>query len=99
MLPTFNTGIPRSVTGHFISGSLTAAVLAASITYSNKGDKKATFKKGVKIAIQGGTATASAIAATNYIGQGKYLNAAVSLALGIGSLCLIEKLPLLKENK
>jgi hypothetical protein len=95
MLPTIDTGIPRSVTGHFVSGLLTAGVLA----YKANNGKKMTLKKGVKIAVQSGTAAASAIAATNYIGQGKYFNAAISLAIGAGSLYLIEKLPLLKENR
>ncbi|MDR2635748.1 MAG: hypothetical protein LBC08_02835 [Campylobacteraceae bacterium] len=100
MLPTLNTGVPRSVTGNFISGALTAGVLAGSIScYANKSGKKISLKKGIKIAVQSGTATASAIAATNYIGQGRYLNAAFSLAVGVSSLYLIEKLPLLKEDK
>ncbi|MDR1554821.1 MAG: hypothetical protein LBS39_02195 [Campylobacteraceae bacterium] len=100
MFPTLNTGIPRSVTGNFISGALTAGILAASISYStHKSDKKTALKKSIKIAIQGGAATARAIAATNYIGQGRYLNAALSLGAGIGSLYLIEKIALLKENR
>jgi hypothetical protein len=78
------------VTGHFISGSLTAAVLAGSIAY--KSGKKASFKKSVKIAVQSGAAAASAIAATNYIGQGRYLNAALSIAVGVSSLYIIEKI-------
>ncbi|MDR1285807.1 MAG: hypothetical protein LBJ88_06375 [Campylobacteraceae bacterium] len=98
MLPTLNTGTPRSATGHFVSGSLTAALLVGSMAW-DKSSKKTTLKKGVKIAIEGGAAVASAIAATNYIGQGKYLNAVFSLAVGVSSLYLIEKLPLLKENK
>ncbi|MDR0579235.1 MAG: hypothetical protein LBG21_01340 [Campylobacteraceae bacterium] len=93
MLPVIDTGTPRSVKGHFVSGLLTAGVLA----YKANNGKKATLKKGIKIAVQSGAATASAIAATNYIGQGRYLNAALSLAAGAGSLYLIEKI--LKENR
>ncbi|MDR0761687.1 MAG: hypothetical protein LBF13_01410 [Campylobacteraceae bacterium] len=95
MLPTIDTGTPRSVTGHFVSGLLTAGILA----YKSNSGKKITLKKGVKIAVQSGAAAASAIAATNYIGHSKYFNAAVSLAVGVGALYLIEKLPLLKENR
>ncbi|MDR3345969.1 MAG: hypothetical protein LBS73_02235 [Campylobacteraceae bacterium] len=100
MAQRLNTGAPRSVSGHFISGALTAAVLSGSIVYgASKGSKKAALKKSVKVAIQSGTALSSAIAATNYIGQGRYANAALSLAIGVGSLYLIEKILPYKGNE
>ena len=80
------TGEERSVTGHFISGTVFSAVFAGSINYSKyKKDeisKEEFINDTTKMAIQGGVATASAVAVTNCIGKGNILGALSSASIG-----------------
>ncbi|MEA2099257.1 MAG: hypothetical protein U9P72_03920 [Campylobacterota bacterium] len=99
-IPLIDTGAERSVTGHFISGTVFSAIFAGSMNYSkyqkNEITKKEMIGDTYKMAIQGGVGTASAIATANYIGRGNYLGAlsAISIgALGInGAQKLYEKI-------
>ena len=90
-----DTGEPRSVTGHAVSGAVASAVVAGSINYNNYNKDKITKEEAVqnsiKLAVQGGVATGSAIAATNYLGKGNYLGMLAAVTLGLGGVYAVEK--------
>ncbi|MDR0666017.1 MAG: hypothetical protein LBF71_01260 [Campylobacteraceae bacterium] len=85
-----DTGIPRSVTGNFISALAGMGAISAGIPKKRKVIKK-TFQTGI--------AAASSIAAANYIGEGKYVNAAGSFCAGAGGVYILEKLYSKKGKK
>ena len=90
-----NTGDPRHVVGHIVSGSLASAVIAGSINYNNytkdEISKDEAIKNSLKLTVQGGVATGSAIAAANYLGKGNYLGVFAALSLGLGGVYVVEK--------
>ena len=90
-----DTGEPRSVTGHVVSGAIASAVVAGSINYNNYSkdeiSKDEAIKNSVKLTVQGGVATGSAIAAANYLGKGNYLGVLAAVALGLGGVYTLEK--------
>lgn len=92
---TIDTGTPRSVTGHVISGALTASIIAAGIGYSYNLKQKSKSKKLtrdiVKLGLQGGVATGSAIATTNYLGNKEYLKALLSLGIGFCGVLAVDQ--------
>ena len=90
-----DTGEPRSVTGHAVSGAIASAVVAGSINYNNYNKDKITkeeaIQNSIKLTVQGGVATGLAIAATNYLGKGNYLGALAAITLGLGGVYAVEK--------
>ena len=90
-----NTGEPRSVTGHVVSGALASAVVASSINYNSytkdEINKDEAIKNSIKLTVQGGVATGSAIAAANYLGKGNYLGVMAAISLGFGGVYAVEK--------
>ncbi|MFV0481311.1 MAG: hypothetical protein ACK5LP_04945 [Campylobacteraceae bacterium] len=102
MLPTINTGTPRSVTGNAISGAFAASIIAAGISYNyalnKKISKKDVAKKSIKLGLQGGVATGSAIAATNYIGNKQYLKSLLALSVGLAGVYAVDKISALKTK-
>lgn len=90
-----NTGTPRNVTGHVISGALAAGVAAGALNYnkykSGDLDKTEAINDSIKLGAQGGIATGSAIAAANYVGEGKYLSMLSAVSLGIAGVYAVEK--------
>ncbi|AGH80508.1 hypothetical protein PCNPT3_02830 [Psychromonas sp. CNPT3] len=89
-----NTGMPRHVMGHFVSGAIGSAVGSASINYARYKDKQidknTLYRDSSKAFLQGGISTACAIASANKIGEGNYLGALLCVALGTLSVCAIE---------
>lgn len=90
-----NTGEPRNVLGHIVSGAVASAIVSGSINYKKVKEKKITSKEAtrdtVKIASQGAIATGSAIATANYIGQkGGFLKALTALSVGMAGIYAIE---------
>jgi len=90
-----DTGAPRSVTGHVVSGALAAGALAAALNYNKykKGEiaKKEAVKDSLKLSAQGGIATGSAIAAANYVGQGNIFGMLTAVSVGAMGVYAIEK--------
>ncbi|MCV6608056.1 MAG: hypothetical protein OIF32_07590 [Campylobacterales bacterium] len=91
-----NTGEPRNVTGHVVSGAAASAIVATGLNYSKykkeEISKEEAIKNGVKLTVQGGIATGSAIAAANYLGQGKTLGFLSALAVGALGVYSVEKI-------
>jgi len=83
---TIDTGAPRSVTGHFISGAIASSIVSGALNYQRY--QKAQISKNemlsdtLKMTVQGGIVAASAIATTNYIGEGKVLQAMTAMSVG-----------------
>jgi len=84
-----DTGEPRSVTGHAVSGAVASAVVAGSINYEIT--KEEAVQNSIKLTVQGGVATGSAIAAANYLGKGNYLGMLAAVTLGLGGVYAVEK--------
>lgn len=85
-----DTGSPRHVVGHFVSGSLAAGVASGAMNYqklkNEEIDKKEFISNTARVSAQGGIATASAISAANYMGKGNWLG--VFASVGVGALGL-----------
>ncbi|MCI5969363.1 hypothetical protein [Helicobacter sp.] len=68
-----NTGTPRSVTGHAISGGLIAFMLSGACAYAkykrNEINKQEAITKTIKASVEGGILTACGIAAANALGS------------------------------
>ena len=83
---TINTGASRNVTGHFISGAIASSIVAGAINYKKYQNQEITqaalLNETLKTSLQGGIATASAIATTNYIGEGKLIHAITAMSIG-----------------
>ncbi len=81
-----DTGDQRSVTGHFVSGTVLAGVIAGGLNYSKYKKEEISQKELInnttKVAFQGGIATASAIATANYLGTGNILGAMTAMSVG-----------------
>ena len=92
---TIDTGAPRSVAGHVISGSLAAGAVAGALNYNKykKGEiaKSEAVNNSLKLSAQGGIATGSAIAAANYMGQGNFLGMLTAVSLGAMGVYAVEK--------
>lgn len=91
-----DTGTPRSVMGHFVSGAVASSVLASALNYNRyKKDElcqQEAIKNTAKLTLQGGIATSSAIAAANYLGKGEILQMFSAISLGMMGIYGIEKL-------
>lgn len=92
---SINTGAPRNVTGHVVSGSLAAGALAAAVNYNKykNGEiqKSEAINSSIKLSAQGGIATGSAIAAANYLGQGNIVNMLTAISVGVMGVYAVEK--------
>lgn len=105
---TIDTGTPRSVTGHFISGAIASSIVASAINYkkyqNNEISQSELVNDTLKTTLQGAIATASAVATTNYIGEGKIMQAMTAMSIGAmgvyGTHKVYEKLELqVNKNK
>ena len=89
-----DTGTPRNVLGHVISGAIASAVVSGAINYKKTQNgslnKNCAIKDTVKRASQGAIVTGSAIATTNYIGEGNYLRAFTALSIGLAGVYALE---------
>lgn len=91
-----DTGTPRSVGGNLISSMLSAAILQNG--KQNK-EQSLRLQKAIQTVLKSGAAGASSIAAANYIGEEKYVNALYSIIAGVSSIYAAEKIFQPKEKK
>lgn len=102
-MKTINTGTPRNVLGHVISGAIASMVISGAINYKKyqNGELKKcnAIKDTTKRASQGAIATGSAIATANYIGEGNYLRAFTALSIGAASIYALEVIEEKLEQK
>ncbi|MCG3672292.1 magnetosome protein MamC [Aliarcobacter butzleri] len=100
---TINTGTPRNVLGHVISGAIASAVVSSAINYKKMQNKQISrndaIKDTVKRTSQGAIATGSAIATANYIGQNSWLKAVTALSIGAAGIYALEVLEEKIEQK
>ncbi len=94
---TINTGTPRNVLGHVVSGAVASAVISGAVNYKKlkeeKIDKKEALRDTVKKTSQGAIATGAAIATANYLGQkGGLLKALTAASIGIAGVYAVEVL-------
>ena len=99
-----DTGDERSVTGHFISGTVFSAIFAGSMNYNKHKkeeiSKDEMIKDTAKLALQGGVGTASAVATSNYIGKGNYIGALTAISLGAMGIYGAQKITeMIEEEK
>ena len=94
---TINTGEPRHVYGHAVSGGIAVGTIS-SIKNSNlvkekKIDKKEAIRNTLKDTLVGSIATATAVSVANDLGnpQKSLFQTLGSLAIGIGAIYTIEK--------
>lgn len=97
-----NTGTPRSVKGHAVSGGIIALMLTSANEYlkyeHKKVDKKEVAKNIIKASAQGALITASGIAAANALGNGSKsgirsgIEALAYVGVGIAGVYAINKL-------
>ncbi|BAK72718.1 MAG: hypothetical protein AB7S49_05115 [Arcobacter sp.] len=92
---TIDTGTPRNVLGHVISGAVASAVISGAINYKKAQARQITKKEAIKDTIkrtsQGAIATGSAIATANYLGQkGGFFKAITAASIGMMGIYAIE---------
>jgi hypothetical protein len=90
-----DTGTPRNVLGHVISGAIASAVVSGAINYKKAKSRQITKKDAIKDTIkrtsQGAIATGSAIATANYLGQkGGLFKAITAASIGMIGIYAIE---------
>ena len=90
-----DTGTPRNVLGHVISGAVASAVVSGAINYKKAQNKQITKSDAIKDTIkrtsQGAIATGTAIATANYIGQkGGLFKAFTALSVGMMGIYALE---------
>ncbi|MBS9782658.1 MAG: hypothetical protein KGV43_02510 [Arcobacter sp.] len=94
MLRMINTGEPRNILGHIVSGAVASAVISGAVNYKkykeNKINKNEAIKDTAKMASQGAIATGSAIATANYIGSNNPLKALSAISVGFLGIYALE---------
>lgn len=92
---TIDTGAPRHIQGHLVSGILAAGVVSATLNYQKQKAGEITTKDALsntaRLSVQGGLATASAISAANCMGRGNWFGAVLSLSAGALGIYATEK--------
>lgn len=93
--PLINTGEPRNVLGHIVSGAVASAIVSGTINYkklkANEVSQKEALKDTIKRTSQGAIATGAAIATANYVGQKGGLFKALSAAsIGMAGIYALE---------
>jgi hypothetical protein len=105
-----DTGDPRSITGHLVSGTVAAGAVAGALNYNRyvKGEvsRSEALNNSLKLSAQGGIATGSAIAAANYLGQNNIFGMLTAVSVGAMGIYAVEKISekieektLLKDNE
>lgn len=90
-----NTGEPRNVLGHIVSGAVASALVSGTINYKKLKDREISsndaIKDTVKRTSQGAIATGAAIATANYIGQkGGLFKALTAASVGMAGIYALE---------
>jgi len=90
-----DTGEPRSVTGHVVSGAIAAGAVAGAINYNRykkaEISKEEAIQNSAKLTLQGGIATGSAVAAANYLGRGNWIGVFTAISVGAMGIYGVEK--------
>ncbi len=92
-----NTGEPRNVLGHIVSGAVASGIISSAINYKklkeNEITSKDAIKDTVKVTSQGAIATGAAIATANYLGQPNgFFKALAAATVGVAGVYAVEKL-------
>ncbi len=91
-----NTGDPRSVTGHVVSGAFASGIISSTVNYKKYQNGEIGYAKAiqntVKVTTQGGIATGAAISATNHLGPngGGLFQALTAISLGMAGIYAVE---------
>lgn len=93
--PLINTGEPRNIMGHIVSGALASAFISGTINYKKVKEGKALKNEAVRDTVkktsQGAIATGAAIATSNYLGQeGGFLKAMTAASIGVAGIYALE---------
>ena len=93
--PMINTGEPRNVLGHIVSGAVASAIVSGTINYKKVKKEELSSKEAVRDTIkktsQGAIATGAAIATANYIGQkGGFFKALTAASIGMTGIYALE---------
>lgn len=99
-----NTGTPRNVLGHIVSGAVASAIVSGAINYKKVQKKELSKNEAIKDSIkkssQGAIATGAAIATANYLGQkGGFLKAMTAASVGLAGIYALEVLDEKLEEK
>lgn len=102
--PIINTGEPRNVLGHIVSGAVASALVSGTINYKKLKEqeisKQEALKDTVKRTSQGAIATGAAIATANYLGQkGGLLKALSAASIGMAGIYALEVIDEKLESK
>lgn len=93
MLKVSNTRLPLD---NFISGALIGTMSSALLNYKDVNDKKLDIKiatrKTLKFGLQSGVAAGFAIDASNKFVDKQYISGLISVATGLSTIILIDKL-------
>lgn len=88
-------GVNETPLDYFISGTIASSIVSGGLNYKKvkQGEmtKNEAIEDTVKISSQAGIASGSAIASVQYLANKNYLGAALSIAVGVGSILAIEK--------
>ncbi len=94
--------VERDAVSYLMSGTIFSATFAGSMNLSKYKKKEITKREMIqdttKLAVQGGIGTGSAVAATNCIGKGDYLNAMLVVGLGAIGVYGTEKISEMVEK-
>lgn len=97
-----DTYTERDAVSYLMSGTIFSATFAGSMNLSKYHKKEITKQQMIqdttKLAVQGGIGTGSAVAATNCIGRGDYLNAMLIVGLGAIGVYGTEKISQMIET-
>lgn len=90
-----DTGAPRNVLGHVVSGAVASAVISGAINYKKAQAKQISNNEAIKDTVkktsQGAIATGAAIATANYLGQqGGLFKALTAASIGIMGVYALE---------
>ncbi|RXK11705.1 hypothetical protein CP965_13130 [Halarcobacter mediterraneus] len=99
-----NTGEPRNVVGHIVSGAVASAIISGTINYKKAKEEKISSKEAVKDTVkrtsQGAIATGAAIATANYLGQRNgFFKALTAASVGMAGIYAVELLDDKLEKK
>ena len=90
-----DTGEPRHVLGHIVSGAIASAVVSGTINYKKYKQEEVSYNEAltdtVKRTSQGAIATGAAIATANYVGQkGGLYKALTAASIGMAGIYALE---------
>ncbi len=93
--PIINTGEPRNVLGHIVSGAVASALVSGTINYKKVKEAEVSTQEAIKDTVkrtsQGAIATGAAIATANYLGQkGGLFKALTAASVGMAGIYALE---------